>query len=110
MLQDAGDLIGGVDEGPATEEARRICVLNWELDRGAQGTCIGNIRFVDLESTYTLLCGISDTPWRYSFHFGSTIGQRYGRPCDSGLKNFEIDGNSYSNAGRHRSACRISKP
>lgn len=89
MLQDAPDLIAGADEGPVKEEAQRIYdALNWDLERGAQGTCIGNAGMARLESTYTAFRGISGTPLRDSFHLGSTIINDYGRPYESGLNNY----------------------
>lgn len=89
MLQDTDDLIAGAEEGPAVEEARRIYhALNWELNRGAQGTCIGSFGVVKLESTYTSLRAISGSPLRDSFHLGSTIINDYGRPYENGLNNY----------------------
>ena len=89
MLQDSGDLISDADQGPATEEARQIYdAVNRELQLGAQGACIRNFGLVHLESTYSVLRGISGTPLRDSFHLGSTIVNDYGRPYENGLNDY----------------------
>ena len=42
----------------------------------------------ELESVYTQIRGISNTPLRDSFHLGQTIVDDYGRPYESGFNNY----------------------
>ncbi|HMD76168.1 MAG TPA: capsule assembly Wzi family protein [Terracidiphilus sp.] len=100
MLEQAGARIEDADAGPATEEAQAIYdALMHELRDDIQGPCLthrGNSR---IESTYTVVRGISGTPLRDSYHLGSTIINDYGRPYENGFNNY-TGASGYAAAGR----------
>jgi len=52
-----------------------------------------------IETTYTVVRGISGTPLRDSFHLGSTIINDYGRPYEGGFNNYS-GASGYASAGR----------
>jgi hypothetical protein len=100
MLEDAGTNIEDSAEGPVTDEARKLYdALNLELERDSNGPCAVHVGSARVESTYTVLRGVSGTPLRDSFHLGSTIVNDYGRPYENGFNNYS-GASGYATAGR----------
>jgi Capsule assembly protein Wzi len=102
MLEEAGDLIDdGESAGdPGAAEARQIYdALNRELQDDMEGPCGPHKGGVRVESTYTLMRGISGTPLRDSYHLGSTVINDYGRPYENGFNNY-TGASGYATAGR----------
>jgi hypothetical protein len=73
-------------EGGQAEEIYES--LMHELRYDIAGPCIARRGRARLESTYTVMRGISGTPLRDSFHLGSTIVNDYGRPYEGGFNNY----------------------
>ena len=86
MLQDTADKI---DANPDDTEARNIYLaLTDEFQNEAQGPSGPHAAHIQLESVYTNLRGITDTPLNDSFHLGQTIVNDYGRPYQAGVNNY----------------------
>jgi hypothetical protein len=100
MLDEVGSRIEDYDAGPATDEAESIYeALTRELRYNPQASCQTSAEKVRVESVYSMARGISGTPFRDSYHFGSTIVNDYGRPYAHGFNNYSgISG--YASAGR----------
>ena len=100
MLENTGDEIANAGEGPAANEARELYEsLNRELALDSTDACVSRMVSLRLESTYSVVRGISGTPLRDSFHLGSTIVNDYGRPYENGFNNYTgVSG--YATAGR----------
>ena len=100
MVEEAGARIEDADAGPATNEAQNIYyALMHELRFDTQGPCLAHQGNSHIESTYTVVRGISGTPLRDSFHLGSTIINDYGRPYENGINNYS-GASGYAAAGR----------
>ena len=100
MLEQAGARIEDADPGPATDEAQDIYdALMRELRDDTEGPCLAHRGNSRIESTYTVVRGISGTPLRDSYHLGSTIINDYGRPYESGFNNY-TGASGYAAAGR----------
>jgi hypothetical protein len=50
--------------------------------------CLTQQGSTPIESVYSVIRVISDTPLRDRFHLGSTIIKDYGRPYENGLNNY----------------------
>lgn len=86
MLQDTADKI---DDNPNDEEARELYLAldaEFESDQGADYS--KRSAYVNFDSVYTILRGITDTPLNDSFHLGQTIVNDYGRPYQQGFNNY----------------------
>ena len=71
MLEQAGARIEDADPGPATDEAQDIYdALMRELRDDTEGPCLAHRGNSRIESTYTVVRGISGTPLRDSYHLG----------------------------------------
>jgi hypothetical protein len=100
MLEQAGARIEDADPGPATDEAQDIYdALMRELRDDTEGPCLAHRGNSRIESTYTVVRGISGTPLRDSYHLGSTIVNDYGRPYENGFNNY-TGASGYAAAGR----------
>ncbi|MDQ2926519.1 MAG: capsule assembly Wzi family protein [Acidobacteriota bacterium] len=70
------------------EQAQQILArLLHELAAETPGKNLARGRVYGVESVYTRLMGITDTPLRDSFHLGQTIVNDYGRPYAKGFNN-----------------------
>jgi hypothetical protein len=106
MLETTGDSLedAAEDQAPDMEEAQRIykALMN-ELNsdaRSDQGSpCRTRLDKFRIESTYTVVRGISGVPLRDSFHLGSTIVNDFGRPYESGINNYS-GASGYASVGR----------
>ena len=86
MLQSTADKI---DAKPDDTEARSIYLaLMDEFQNEAQGPSGPHSANIELESVYTNLRGIADTPLNDSYHLGQTIVNDYGRPYQAGINNY----------------------
>lgn len=86
MLQDTADKI---DNNPNDEEAKELYLAleaEFESDQGANYG--QRSAYVNFDSAYTILRGITDTPLNDSFHLGQTIVNDYGRPYQQGFNNY----------------------
>ncbi len=84
-----------------TGEAQQLYeALKRELDVEMSGTCNASRGEARVESSYTVLRGISGTPLEDSYHLGSTIVNDYGRPFERGF-------NNYSGLSGHATAGRF---
>ncbi len=100
VLEDTGDAISDAEQGPATDEARKIYeALERELGSDADSTTLTPVGTACMESVYTVARGISGTPLRDSYHLGSTIINDYGRPYEGGFNNYS-GASGYVTAGR----------
>ncbi len=100
MLQDTPANIEDAKDGPAKGEAKQLYeAVNRELEGRVPGCGSSRIRSVQLESTYSMMRGISGTPLRDSFHLGATIVNDYGRPYEHGFNN-STGASGYATAGR----------
>jgi len=89
MLEDTETKIEDAQEGPVTDQARRLSdALRRELHRRMDGPCSSRRGHTRIESSYTMVRVISGTPLRDSFHLGATIVNDYGRPYQNGLNNY----------------------
>ncbi|MDR3723562.1 MAG: capsule assembly Wzi family protein [Terracidiphilus sp.] len=90
------------DEKPSASRDEAEGIYNsvvHELNGGAAAACSTGKGRVQLESTYTVMRGITGTPLRDSFHLGSTIVNDYGRPYQNGFNNYTgVSG--YATSGR----------
>jgi hypothetical protein len=85
---------------PTAGQAPRIYeAITKEISRLGDDKCLPHSGRMAMDSSYTIVRGISGTPLRDSFHLGSTIINDYGRPYQSGLNNYSgLSG--YISAGR----------
>jgi hypothetical protein len=96
MLQATADKI---DDHPEDEEARDVYLAlvdefeNEAMPLGPRGAA------VNLDSVYTTLRGITNTPLNDSFHLGQSIVNDYGRPYQQGFNNY-TGFSGRANAGR----------
>lgn len=73
--------------------------LSREFNSDLDGSCPSTQAQFTLESSYTLLRGMSGTPLRDSYHLGSTIINDFGRPYAHGFNDYSgLSG--YASAGR----------
>jgi hypothetical protein len=102
MLDATGDSLeeAAEDEEPDTEEAQGIyrAVIH-ELNSDPWSPCRKRQTNLRIESTYTVVRGISGVPLRDSFHLGSTIINDFGRPYEHGLSNYS-GASGYASVGR----------
>jgi hypothetical protein len=101
MLEGIGDEIRVADEygDPTIDEAQELyAAVRYEL-RSTPGVCAAHQYDMRLESSYSVVRGISGTPLRDSFHLGSTIVNDYGRPYENGFNNYS-GASGYAAAGR----------
>jgi hypothetical protein len=106
MLEVTGDNLedAAEDRESDAEEARRIyTALMYELGSEPKADS-GNLcrawrKILRIESTYTVVRGISGAALRDSFHIGSTIVNDFGRPYESGLSNYS-GASGYASVGR----------
>jgi len=89
MLEEtAADLEDAPDDA-TTHEAQELYDSLWhELNSDAEGPCSSRRGQVRVESTYTVMRGITGTPLHDSYHIGQTITNDYGRPYESGFNNY----------------------
>lgn len=86
MLQETADKI---DDNPDDTEARGIYLAlldEFQSDEDALNT--QRSTGASLDSVYSILRGITDTPLNDSFHLGQTIANDYGRPYQAGFNNY----------------------
>lgn len=101
-LDDTSDLLEDNQESEDVSEPRKIYdSLNKELSLDSDdNSCHVRKRYMYIESTYSVVRGISGTPLRDSYHLGSTVINDYGRPYTHGVNNYSgISG--YATAGRY---------
>jgi hypothetical protein len=100
MLEETGANIEDAKPGPEVDEAQGIFeALSRELRADSQGPCLALHGLARIESTYTVMRGISGTPLRDSFHLGSTVVNDYGRPYENGFNNY-TGASGYASVGR----------
>ena len=102
MLEATGDTLKDEadDQDPDAEEAQRIYdALMLELNSDPWSPCRIREDTFRIESTYTVVRGISGVPLRDSFHLGSTIVNDFGRPYANGLSNYS-GASGYASLGR----------
>ena len=100
MLENADARIESAGDSPANGEAQEIYQsLTQFLEGDMQGPCLRHQGGVHLESTYSVIRGISGTPLDDSYHLGSTIVNDYGRPFENGFNNYS-GASGYATAGR----------
>ncbi len=99
MLEDTAAQLEDAPEGAATDEAQDLYeALRKELNRDAEGPCMGHRGGFNLESAYTVARGMTGTPLRDSFHIGETVTNDYGRPYAGGFDSYSgVSG--YATAG-----------
>lgn len=85
MLQETADKI---DSNPQDEEARDIYLKLVDEFSADQEAPQQRTAHMELDSVYTLMRGITDTPLNDSFHLGQTIVNDYGRPYQEGFNNY----------------------
>lgn len=86
MLQATADKI---DNNPDDEEARELYLSLLDEFESDQDAFNGERPVhAELESLYTILRGITDTPLNDSYHLGQTIVNDYGRPYQQGFNNY----------------------
>ena len=86
MLQETADKI---DDNPDDTQAREIYLAlmdEFQSDEDALNT--QRSTSASLDSVYSVLRGITDTPLNDSFHLGQTIVNDYGRPYQEGFNNY----------------------
>ena len=100
MLEDTRANIEDRKVGPVTDQAKQLYdAVDREVQRRNDGQCSSHDVTVRLESTYSIVRGLSGAPLRDSFHLGSTIVNDYGRPYEAGLNSYSgVSG--YATAGR----------
>ncbi len=78
-----------IEAHPEDTEARDIYLaLLGEFQEDVQGSPIQQEGHAELDSVYTVMRGITDTPLNDSFHLGQTIANDYGRPYQAGVNNY----------------------
>ncbi|MGB6191728.1 MAG: capsule assembly Wzi family protein [Terracidiphilus sp.] len=89
MLDQVGAKIDDADESAASDQAQDIYeALSRELNLDAQGPCSALRGMGRVESTYTMIRGVSGTTLNDSFHLGQSIVNDYGRPVQGGFNNY----------------------
>jgi hypothetical protein len=91
MLEATGDSLEDAKEdgGADTEEAQKIyTAVMRELNADPWSPCLRSENTFRIESTYTVVRGISGAPLSDSFHLGSTIVNDFGRPYENGWSNY----------------------
>ena len=86
MLQETADKI---DDNPDDTQAREIYLAlmdEFRSDEDALST--QRSTSASLDSVYSIMRGITDTPLNDSFHLGQTIANDYGRPYQEGFNNY----------------------
>ena len=100
MLEDTEERLEDSEGEPGENEAEGIFdSLKRELREETDDPCKIRHGSVHIDSTYSVLRGISGTPLRDSFHLGSTIVNDYGRPFATGVNNY-TGASGYASAGR----------
>jgi hypothetical protein len=102
MLEATGDTLKdeAEDQAPDTEDAQKIYdAVMHELNSDPWSPCRIREDTFRIESTYTVVRGISGIPLRDSFHLGSTIVNDFGRPYEGGLSNYS-GASGYASVGR----------
>jgi hypothetical protein len=100
MLEEASARIDDAKPDAEVDEAQGIYkALSQELRADSQGPCRAHQGLARIESTYTVMRGISGTPLRDSFHLGATIVNDYGRPYANGFNNYS-GASGYATVGR----------
>jgi Capsule assembly protein Wzi len=99
MLEETATQLEDAPDDATTGEAQQLYDALWhELNVDAEGPCFQHRGQVRLESTYTVLRGITGTPLHDSYHLGETITNDYGRPIEGGFNNYSgVSG--YATAG-----------
>jgi hypothetical protein len=78
-----------IEAHPDDTEARDIYLaLMDEFKEDVQGSPIQQEGHAELDSVYTVMRGITDTPLNDSYHLGQTIVNDYGRPYQAGINNY----------------------
>ena len=78
-----------IEAHPDDTEARDIYLaLMGEFKEDVQGSPIQQEGHAELDSIYTVMRGITDTPLNDSYHLGQTIANDYGRPYQAGINNY----------------------
>ncbi len=86
MLQSTAD---SIDANVDDEEAREIYLaVQREVSSDVDSPGGDHKGRMELESTYTIMRGITGTPLRDSFHLGLTLVDDYGRPYGQGFNNY----------------------
>jgi hypothetical protein len=100
MLNDTADRLEDAAGMPGASEAEELYkALTYELRYDSDSSCAAQKGTVRVESTYSVVRGISGTPLRDSYHLGSTIVNDYGRPYANGFNNYSgVSG--YASKGR----------
>ena len=100
MLEDTEERLEDSEGEPGESEAEGIFdSLKRELREETDDPCKMRHGSVHIDSTYSVIRGISGTPLRDSFHLGSTIVNDYGRPFATGVNNY-TGASGYASAGR----------
>ncbi len=100
MLEDTEERLEDSEGEPGESEAEGIFdSLKRELREETDDPCKIKHGSVHVDSTYSVIRGISGTPLRDSFHLGSTIVNDYGRPFATGVNNY-TGASGYASAGR----------
>lgn len=86
MLEATADKI---TDNPEDDEARELYLaLENEFNPDQDASAGQRTAHAELDSVYTLLRGINNTPLNDSFHLGQSIVNDYGRPYQQGFNNY----------------------
>jgi hypothetical protein len=102
MLEATGDSLedAAEDRAPDTNEAQRIYkAVMYELNADPWSPCRLREETFRIESSYSVVRGITGVPLRDSFHLGSTIVNDFGRPYAQGFSNYS-GASGYASVGR----------
>jgi hypothetical protein len=100
MLENTADRIEDDQGTPTGDQAQEIYdALMHELRYDIAGPCMRWKGQARIESTYTVMRGMTGTPLRDSYHLGSSIVNDYGRPYQGGFNNY-TGASAYATAGR----------
>jgi hypothetical protein len=99
MLEETDANLEDAPDNATTDEAQEIYDKLWaEVNKDAEGPCFRHRGQIHLESTFTVMRGITGTPLHDSWHIGESITNDYGRPIEGGFNNYSgVSG--YATAG-----------
>lgn len=86
MLQETADKIDDNPNDTAARETYLALLDEFQSDEDALNT--QRTTSASLDSVYSIMRGITDTPLNDSFHLGQTIANDYGRPYQEGFNDY----------------------